>query len=57
MAEQKQREPFRSSVTNFSEIRKRMDELGIKPVVGDKDGVDTSSQESPQVEPGHYHAY
>ncbi len=50
------RPPFSSGVTNYSEIRKRMEELGIKPV-GDKAGVDTSNQEKPNTEPGHYHAY
>lgn len=56
MAE-KQREPFRSSVTNFSDIRKRMEELGIKPPGVDKAGVDTSQPEQKPAEPGHYVGY
>ena len=50
---EKQREPFRSSVTNFDDLRKRMDELGIRRDIGTKNGVDVTQ---PEVKPeaGHY---
>lgn len=46
--------PFRSSVTNFDDLRKRMDELGIRPiigirpVIGNVNGVDVEPPKEPE---------
>ena len=36
MAEPKQRAPFKSGVNDFDELHKRIREMGIRPVYGEK---------------------
>lgn len=53
----KERAPFKSGVTDFDALRTRMDELGILPVVGGKNGVDVSKPTEPATNPtdgGYY---
>ena len=55
MAEKPSRAPFQSGVTNYSDIRKRMDELGILDKAGDKaEGVSILPVPEPKQEPGFY---
>jgi hypothetical protein len=50
------REPFRSGVLDHEALYKRIRELGIKPVVGDKNGVDVTPKDiEPTPEPGKYY--
>lgn len=52
------REPFKSGVTDYVEIRKRMDEIGIKPL-GSEHGVDVTPPEKPaeETQPGYICGY
>ena len=58
MSEPKPREPFKSGVTDFDALNRRVKELGIRPIVGDQNGVDVTPKPAAPTptEPGHYDA-
>ena len=57
---EKQRSPFKSGIDDFDELYKRVRELGVRPIVGDKNGVDVTppvESNAPVQSPGHYPGY
>ncbi|MGH6796581.1 MAG: hypothetical protein ACREDH_15610 [Methylocella sp.] len=58
MPEPKPRAPFKSGVTDYDALHKRLRELGIDPYGGAKNGVDiTPKPQPPKPEIGHYTYY
>lgn len=57
MSEPKQRAPFKSGVTDFDELYKRVKEMGIRPIVGNENGVDVTPKPAEPVPEADIYKY